>query len=400
MPSEIMEYGESLINVGSIVAQYGGSSGTSLMYYLYNGHGDVVQTVTASGEVQNNYDIFGNPVLTIETVSCTIRYAGEYLDKETGLYYLRARYYDPTIRRFISEDSYWGEHSNPLSLNLYTYAYNNPIRYIDPTGHMTEEEMFAEATRNAQIKWLINEIEKQKQIWFEEEKGAGKNQKEWTAAQVEANRKAEELRQQLLKLEAGNDKLQQLIRDDSKAIAGAWEGYKLAVTGRIAEANPHIDYSETIRKLTEDFALAVTYGRNAIGISASDVSETTRTAVEKFAESVVISYRTEREYNLMRMSDISYAFGERIVTIKDEIIPLAYAIDSGVAPGRRNEAEELLYELLGLIDRYSGSKKHWLGFLGIKSQEQKDIHEEANRIRKKIWEYKRRDTNYNRLFTW
>lgn len=109
------------------IAQY--SNGTSLAYYLYNGHGDVVQTVSASGEVQNryDYDIFGNPVLTIEISACNIRYAREYLDNETGLYYLRARYYDPSIGRFISEDSYWGEDTNPLSLNLYTYCYNDPV---------------------------------------------------------------------------------------------------------------------------------------------------------------------------------------------------------------------------------------------------------------------------------
>lgn len=51
----------------------------------------------------------------------------EYLDNETGLYYLRARYYDPYTGRFISEDSYWGQDNNPLSLNLYTYAHNNPV---------------------------------------------------------------------------------------------------------------------------------------------------------------------------------------------------------------------------------------------------------------------------------
>ncbi|MFD2876263.1 RHS repeat-associated core domain-containing protein [Paenibacillus rhizoplanae] len=80
-------------------------------YYLFNGHGDVVQTVTSAGEVQNqyDYDVFGNPTLSIESYSESIRYAGEYYDGETGLYYLRARYYDPYNGRFLSEDSYWGK---------------------------------------------------------------------------------------------------------------------------------------------------------------------------------------------------------------------------------------------------------------------------------------------------
>ncbi len=109
-----------------------------LSYYLYNGHGDVVQTINENGQTENqyDYDIFGNPTLTIEEYENNIRYAGEFYDAETGLYYLRARYYDPYIGRFISEDSYWGEDINPLSLNLYTYCYNDPIKYIDPTGHI------------------------------------------------------------------------------------------------------------------------------------------------------------------------------------------------------------------------------------------------------------------------
>ena len=100
-----------------------------LSYFMYNEHGDVVQTVSEDGEIENryDYDIFGNPTLTVENYLNSIRYAGEFYDSETGLYYLRARYYDPYIGRFISEDSYWGEDSNPLSLNLYTYAYNNPV---------------------------------------------------------------------------------------------------------------------------------------------------------------------------------------------------------------------------------------------------------------------------------
>ncbi|WP_040950108.1 RHS repeat-associated core domain-containing protein [Gorillibacterium massiliense] len=112
------------------------STGQTL-YYLYNGHGDVVQTVTEEGEVVNqyDYDVFGNPTLTIEAYSESIRYAGEFYDAEVGLYYLKARYYDPYIGRFISQDSYRGENRNPLSLNLYTYCFNNPITYVDPTGH-------------------------------------------------------------------------------------------------------------------------------------------------------------------------------------------------------------------------------------------------------------------------
>jgi RHS repeat-associated protein len=108
-----------------------------LSYYLFNGHGDVVQTVSEAGEVENqyDYDIFGNPTLTIEMYAASIRYAGEFFDTETGLYYLRARYYDPYIGRFISEDTYEGKIHDPLSLNRYTYAHNDPIMYVDPTGH-------------------------------------------------------------------------------------------------------------------------------------------------------------------------------------------------------------------------------------------------------------------------
>ncbi len=114
----------------------------SLSYFLFNGHGDVVQTATAAGVVQNqyDYDIFGSPALTVESYECSIRYSGYFYDAETGLYYLNARYYDSRVGRFLTEDSYKGSYEDPLSLNLYTYCCNNPIMYTDPTGH----ESFAE----------------------------------------------------------------------------------------------------------------------------------------------------------------------------------------------------------------------------------------------------------------
>lgn len=127
-------------------------------YFLFNGHGDVVQTVDESGTVQNqyDYDIWGNPVLTIETTQNSIRYTGEFYDEETGLYYLRARYYDPYLGRFTTEDSYWGEDGNPLSLNLYTYCENDPIQFTDPTGHSIFSDIIK--TIGDAVKEFVNNV--------------------------------------------------------------------------------------------------------------------------------------------------------------------------------------------------------------------------------------------------
>lgn len=51
------------------------------------------------------------------------------------LVYLRSRYYDPAVGRFVSRDTDGGELTDPLSLNRYTYALDNPLSYVDPSGH-------------------------------------------------------------------------------------------------------------------------------------------------------------------------------------------------------------------------------------------------------------------------
>ena len=64
------------------------------------------------------------------------RYRGYYYDTETGLYYLKSRYYDPETCRFINMDSV--EYADPTylhGLNLYAYCNNNPIMYVDPNGN-------------------------------------------------------------------------------------------------------------------------------------------------------------------------------------------------------------------------------------------------------------------------
>ncbi|MGE5371929.1 MAG: RHS repeat-associated core domain-containing protein [Solirubrobacterales bacterium] len=96
-----------------------------------------MQVVDSAGTVQNSYvyDEWGNTVSETEKVENHFKYAGEIQDKETGLYYLRARYYDPMDGRFLNRDTYEGDISNPTSQNLFTYCGNNPLKYVDPSGH-------------------------------------------------------------------------------------------------------------------------------------------------------------------------------------------------------------------------------------------------------------------------
>jgi RHS repeat-associated protein len=63
-----------------------------------------------------------------------MKFTGQRLDS-TGLYYYGARYYDPGIGKFISADTIVPDPANPQSLNRYACCLNNPLKYIDPTGH-------------------------------------------------------------------------------------------------------------------------------------------------------------------------------------------------------------------------------------------------------------------------
>ncbi|WP_207727566.1 RHS repeat-associated core domain-containing protein, partial [Anaerostipes hominis (ex Liu et al. 2021)] len=65
-------------------------------------------------------------------------YTGGRYDETTGLYYLNARYYNPEDGRFLSEDTYRGETNEPDTQHLYGYCADNPINYVDPSGHAKE----------------------------------------------------------------------------------------------------------------------------------------------------------------------------------------------------------------------------------------------------------------------
>ena len=110
---------------------------TEKTYYVTDMHGNVVQLLDESGNVTKTYeyDSFGNEVKPEKKDENPYRYCGEYYDKETEEVYLRARYYQPSVGRFITRDTYTGESDEPLSLHLYTYCENDGVNAWDPSGH-------------------------------------------------------------------------------------------------------------------------------------------------------------------------------------------------------------------------------------------------------------------------
>ena len=81
-----------------------------------------------------SYNLYGARKTSTDTTGNPFAYNGEARD-DTGLDYLRARYYDSQGGTFLTEDSYPGEDTDPLSLNRYSYVQNNPVNYTDPSGH-------------------------------------------------------------------------------------------------------------------------------------------------------------------------------------------------------------------------------------------------------------------------
>ena len=122
----------------------------STYYFRKNLQGDVIALLDIDGYVvvKYYYDAWGNHKIYnasgVEITDTThighlnpIRYRGYYYDTEFGFYYLKSRYYDPQVGRFISQDNVdYADYEAINGLNLYAYCNNNPVMYSDPTGHL------------------------------------------------------------------------------------------------------------------------------------------------------------------------------------------------------------------------------------------------------------------------
>ncbi len=128
--------------IGDDVITQQTSGGTS-QHLLYDGHGSTRQLVDSSGTIIDafSYDAYGvklggNPTRS-SPVATSLRYAGEYYDKDMMQYNLRARWYDFLNGRFNQLDPYAGNNEDPQSLHKYLYCHANPINGIDPSGRKT-----------------------------------------------------------------------------------------------------------------------------------------------------------------------------------------------------------------------------------------------------------------------
>ena len=110
--------------------------------YLYNLQGDVIGLVDSNGTkmVSYSYDAWGKPISKAGTLASTLGtiqpfgYRGYVFDEKTGLYYLRSRYFNPNLCRFVNADSHLGFRGEIFAHSVYTYCVNSPVCLLDNDG--------------------------------------------------------------------------------------------------------------------------------------------------------------------------------------------------------------------------------------------------------------------------
>jgi RHS repeat-associated protein len=114
-------------------------------FYQYDGLGTVVGLTDPTGKLlgRYGYDAWGQTDLSAPGPQLgtknKFRFTGEALDPGTQLYYLRARYYDPSVGRFASRDLFAGLVGEPLTINKFLYVLNRPVTFSDPSGLAAEK---------------------------------------------------------------------------------------------------------------------------------------------------------------------------------------------------------------------------------------------------------------------
>jgi RHS repeat-associated protein len=114
-----------------LVAQ---NTGSTLKFAIQDNLGSTSTMTSSAGTLDSTVSYYPFGSVQSGSVNTVKQFTGQILDS-TGLYYYNARYYDPSIGRFISPDSLVSEPFNPQDLNRYSYCSNNPLVSTDPSGH-------------------------------------------------------------------------------------------------------------------------------------------------------------------------------------------------------------------------------------------------------------------------
>ena len=98
-------------------------------FYGYDGAGNVRLLTDSTGTVTDtyDYDAFGNMINSTGATPNNYLFRGEHFDPDLGLYYLRARYFNPLSDRFLTRDTYAGNPLDPATLHKYLYAHAEPV---------------------------------------------------------------------------------------------------------------------------------------------------------------------------------------------------------------------------------------------------------------------------------
>ena len=131
---------------GNILAtQRYGSDHTDYLLYHKDIQGSTTSLVKEDGSADATYRYtdFGETTINGDNkAENEVCYTGGIYDHSTGLYYLNARYYNPEDGRFVTEDTYRGETAKPETGHLYAYCANNPVNYVDPSGHKAKTVIY------------------------------------------------------------------------------------------------------------------------------------------------------------------------------------------------------------------------------------------------------------------
>ena len=128
-------------------------------FFGYDGFGSVRQLTNLASAVTDTYayDVFGNMLISTGTTPNNYLYRGEQYDPDLGLYYLRARYYNPATGRFFSRDPEDGVPADPASLHKYLYVGGDPVNALDPMGREIVEYSAANRRSGFQLHHIIEQ---------------------------------------------------------------------------------------------------------------------------------------------------------------------------------------------------------------------------------------------------